>query len=165
MTAAVLDACVAINLAATGRMEAIVRGLDLALVESPQVHGETPAAIEPLRAARLLTVRALDTDLLRAAFVRAAPHVGDGDASCIALAGELAIPLLTDDRKARRIARELYPSIRLISTLDLVADAARALDWSDAMLRRVAQDLCVDGRFEPPRSDPRRAWYAALLGR
>ena len=103
------------------------------------------------------------TDAFVDAFVVAAARIKDTDASCIALAGVLNIPLLTDDRKERRVASDLFPSIKLVSTLDVLADAAQSLSWSRKELARVASDLRWRGNFAPPRNDPRGRWYEALL--
>lgn len=68
-----------------------------------------------------------------------------------------------DDRKERRIATDLFPSIELVSTLDLLHDAHGALGWEDKDLACVAIALRWGGNFAPPRQDPRAAWYAALI--
>ncbi len=65
------------------------------------------------------------------AFVAAAGRIKDADASCVALAGVLRCPLITDDRKERRIAAEMFPGIELVSTLDLLHEASRRLGWSE----------------------------------
>ena len=154
-------------------------GLGLHLLDTPQVRGEiltlwTPPDAEGqrtkettstkrLRDAGHLETRPLDVDALVDAFVAAAARIKDADASCIALAGVLGVPLMTDDRKERRIARDLFPAIDLVSTLDVLAEAEKLLGWSTADLATVASDLRWRGNFAPPRQDPRGAWYESLL--
>lgn len=175
----VIDACCTLNLLATRRELAIVAALDLHLLDTPQVSTEpvtlwtppdedgqrfrAPVSTEALRTAGRLQTLALASDELVDAFVAAAELIKDTDASCIALAGVMNVPLLTDDRKERRIARDLFPAIELISTLDVVAEAERALLWSEAEVAAVARDLRWRGNFAPPRGDPRSAWYERLL--
>ena len=175
----VIDTCCMLNLLATKRAVEILRALDFRLLVSPQVCGEsrslsTPpdengdrareaVSVEPLREAGLLETVPLDGPDLLDAFVAAAAEITDTDASCIALAGVLKAPLLTDDQKERRIAQALFSEIQLVSTLDLVADAAEALEWSAEQLCAVAYDLRWRGNFLPPRRDPRGAWYLGLL--
>ncbi len=158
-----------------------MRALALHLLDTPQSSAEpmtlwtppdidgqrsrVPASTERLRHAGYLETRALAGEALVDAFVAAAARIKDTDASCIALAGVLKLPLMTDDRKERRIARELFPRIELVSTLDVLARAERALRWSRTDLSRVACDLRWRGNFAPPRSDPRGAWYEALIKR
>jgi hypothetical protein len=175
----VVDACCTLNLIATRREVEIVGALGIRLLDTPKTAGEPmflwsppdqdgertrePVTTVMLREAGHLTTRALDTDALVDAFVAAAALIKDTDASCIAVAGTLGLPLVTDDRKERRIATDLFPSIELVSTLDLLHDASGALGWEESELARVAIALRWGGNFAPPRQDPRAAWYAALL--
>lgn len=175
----VVDSCCALNLLATGKELEIVSALDLTLLDTPQAAGEparlwTPpdadgirgrdfVSTRSLRDRGLLTTRALDTPELLDAFVTAASQIADADASCIALAGVLKVPLLTDDRKERRIATAMFPGIGSLSTLDMLHDAVHALGWQDDELVRVAANLRWRGNFAPPRRDPRAEWYAFLL--
>jgi hypothetical protein len=177
----VIDACCTLNLLATGREIDLVDALGLLLLETTQVSREPmslstppdedglrrkePASPAALRAAGCLETRSLDTEALIDAFVACAARIKDTDASCIALAGVLEIPLITDDRKERRVAKDLFPRLDLVSTLDLVHDAAAALRWSDGELGRVASSLFWRGNFAPPKRDPRGEWYLTLLER
>jgi predicted nucleic acid-binding protein len=175
----VIDTCCTLNLLATRRELEIVRALELHLLETPQVRREPlvlwtppdadgirnrePTSTEALRQAELLATHPFEGPAVVDAFIAAAARIKDTDASCIALAGVLQIPLMTDDRKERNVARELFPSIELVSTLDVLASAAEALAWSDKEIVLIASDLRQRGNFAPPRKDPRGAWYAALL--
>lgn len=177
----VIDSCCVLNLLATGREVEIVRALGVCLFDTPFTSGEPtmlwthpdregrrmrqPASAAALRSHGLLDTRPLDTDDLRRAFVLAGALIPAPDASCIALAGVLGIPLVTEDRKQRRVASELFPRIELVSTLDILHEASRALDWDDDLLASAAADLRWRGNFAPPRNDPRNAWFAELLRR
>jgi predicted nucleic acid-binding protein len=177
----VIDSCCMINLLATRCELEIVRALHVRLLDTTHTsieptalwtapddqgrRGRTSVSTNALREAGLLVTRPLDTAALRDAFVRAAEQIGAADASCIALAGVRGLPLVTDDRKERRVALELFPALELRSTLDLLHDAGQALAWDDDRLARVAADLRWRGNFAPPRQDARAGWYAALLRR
>ena len=126
---------------------------------------KAPTSTAVLRDAGCLETRSLDSDALVDGFIAAAARIKDTDASCIALAGVLKLPLLTDDRKERKIARDLFPTIELLSTLDVIADAEKALSWSTEELVVVAQNLRWCGNFAPPKNDPRGEWYERLLSR
>ena len=176
----VIDACCVLNLLATRREVEIVQAVGMLLLDTELVSREPvvtwtapdddgvrhkePASTEQLRSAGCLQTRALDTDALVDAFITCAARITDADASCIALAGVLKLPLLTDDRKERRVALEVFPGIELISTLDLLASSSALLGWDQMLLSRVATDLRWRGNFAPPRQDPRSAWYLSLLG-
>ena len=53
-----------------------------------------------------------------------------------ALAGTLNVPLMSDDRKERRIAKDLFPNIELVSSLDILQDASRRLHWDEQLASR-----------------------------
>jgi predicted nucleic acid-binding protein len=174
-----IDACCTLNVLATRLEIEIVSACDLQLIISDRAHGEAlflqtppdddgvrtkqPASTERLRTAGRLEIRVLDTDQLLDAFVACAAQLRDEDASCVALAGVLGLPLMTDDGKEQRVAREIFPKIEIVSTLAVLHDALRHSSLpADAQLR-LAADLRWRGNFAPPRKDPLSAWYADLL--
>jgi predicted nucleic acid-binding protein len=179
--AVVVDACCVLNLLATGRELDVLRACDVELIISEQAHGEAlflhtppdvdgvrskqPASTERLRAAGRLQIWSLETEPLIAAFVACAAQLRDEDASCVALAGVLGVPLLSDDGKERRIAREQYPGIALLSTLGVLHEAMRLLATPEHELLALVTDLRWRGNFAPPRKDPLSPWYAELLRR
>ena len=177
----VIDACCTLNLLATRQEVELVRAGGRELIISDRAHREAlflhtppdeegartrvPARTERLRAAGLLQIRALDSELLLEAFVLCASRLRDEDASCVALAGVLGVPLMTDDGKERRVALELFPEIELVSTLEVLHEAMRILNWPDEAALRMAADLRWGGNFAPPRRDPLSSWYTDLLRR
>lgn len=175
----VIDACCTLNVLATRLEIEIVEACDLKFLISERAHGEAlflhtapdedgvrtkePASTERLRDAGRLEIRILDTPALQDAFVECAAQLRDEDASCVALAGVLGFPLMTDDGKERRVASSIFPKIELVSTLSVLSDAAKALALSEEHLLRVATDLRWRGNFAPPKKDPLTTWYADLL--
>jgi len=175
----VIDACCTLNMLATRLEVEIVKSCDLRLLLSERAHGEAlflhsppdedglrtkhPASTERLRDAGYLEIRALDTAALQDAFVECAAQLRDEDASCVALAGVLGLPLMTDDGKERRVAKDIFPKIEVISTLAVLHDAAEALAPSEDDLLHMATNLRWRGNFAPPRRDPLSTWYAELL--
>ncbi len=178
MALEVIDACVMINLLATsleleltqaiGRvwlMNQKAREETLFLDSPPDAEGRrerTVADLSRLEGSGHLKVRPLDADWTDA-FVRCAEHLPDADASSVALAGALKLPLATDDPKERRVAEALFPGIQLHSTLELLHDASVALGLPERELKRVASDLRWRGNFLPPKRDAYRDWYHELL--
>jgi hypothetical protein len=129
----VIDACCTLNMLATRIEIEIVQACDLSFLISDKAHGEAlflhtapdadgvrtkePATTQPLRDAKRLEIRGLDTTQLQDAFVECAAQLRDEDASCVALAGVLGLPLMTDDGKERRVATSIFPKIDIVSTL------------------------------------------------
>ncbi|MFY0582246.1 hypothetical protein ACN28S_55385 [Cystobacter fuscus] len=85
-----------------------------------------------------------------AAFISAAEHLTDVDAAAVALAGSLALPLLSDDSKVRKVFQRLYPALELHATLSLTRDASNHLGLNPAALRDVLEALHSKARFAPP---------------
>lgn len=175
----VIDACCTLNLLATRLELEIAQACELALIISDRAHAEAlflhtppddegvrtkePASTERLRAAGYLQIRALDSEPLLDAFVACAAQLRDEDASCVAIAGALGLPLMTDDAKEQRVARRLFPEIEIVSTLVVLQQAVRALALPEDAVLRLVTDLRWRGNFSPPRKDPLSPWYADLL--
>src|ERR1044071_2593805 len=166
----VIDACYTLNVVATRIEIEIVQSCDLSLIISDRAHGEAlflhtepddhgvrakeRASTERLRNAGRLEIRGLDTDALLDALVACASQLRDEDASCVALAGVLGLPLMTDAGKEQRVARELFPKIEVISTLGVLHEAVSKLALAEDAQLRLAADLRWRGNFAPPRRDP-----------
>jgi hypothetical protein len=157
-----------LNLLATGREQDILNALDLKLLDTeftskeslcfwtpPDDEGQRhqePVSTHHLRQAGLLIETPFDTDALAAAFVACVDHIDDADASSIALAGVLKLPLVTDDRKERRIAAMLFTELVLVSTLDLLQEGSAS--WTENEQVDVTVALRWRGNVAPPRRDP-----------
>lgn len=177
---AVIDACSLLNLFATRREEDLVRALQICLVVTPgvrleAVYLEGPPSeagdptkelvdIAPLEAIGLLRVVELG-DEAADAFVAAAAELADNDAASVALAATLRIPLVTDDRKERRVCSRLFPNVEIVSTLTLVRQATESLGLDRTAMKVLLRELRTRGNFEPPRPDPNREWFWDLHGR
>ncbi len=174
----VIDACCLLNLLATLREVEITQALAVSWVipESARAevnHLRTPpdeagerhrvvVDLVPLERAGLLETRALDDEWLDA-FVTCAAHLNDADAACVALAATMDVPLATDDPRERRVAKELYDSLQIKSTLEFLQRAANVLELDDSTLAQIAYDLRWRGNFLPPRRDPLGSWFARHL--
>lgn len=166
-----LDACVLINLAASGIPIGDLAGRnDVAFVMVRVAAGEA------------LYIRAIDDRDKRDAidvadyanrgeitlvdlrygelrtFVDLARHLDDGEAASLAVAIHRRLPLATDDRKARSLAQARTPAVKLVTTSDLLrgwaSDQEPASRVSDAL-----RNVEVRASFVPGRSDPHRGWW------
>jgi len=173
-----IDACCLLNLLATEREIEIAEALGLVLVTTPKARAEVqylagprdedgeptrlPVDTSALERAGRLAVQALPPASL-GYFEKAAERLRDADASVVALAVARGAPLATDDAKVRRNVPLIFPALTLRSTLGLVRGAADAAGWAPDLRRAVAQGLLLRGNFLPPKKDPDRDWFAALL--
>ena len=177
---AIVDACSLLNLLATRRETELLLALRVRLLAAPAVRSEAmylnapssptgeparePADLSRLESSGLLRVMELGEAAVDA-FVLAAAELTDNDAACVALAATHRLPLLTDDRKERRVCAKLFPHVEIASTLSLVRQATEALRLDRDATRVVLQDLRLRGSFLPPRGDSSNAWFWDLCGR
>lgn len=156
-TRLVIDACGLLNLLATGHEIEIVEALDWHVVIPEQLRREAGTFCDPVR----LQVCEMDHNWIDD-YVACAEQLVDKDAACAALAGFTGLPLVTDDPKVKRVTRERYAAVRLISTLELVVEAIGKLGLDE---REVAYNLRWRGNFLPPRGDANAGWFEGALRR
>lgn len=166
-----LDACVAINLAAAASLDQIADVSRVTFVVVAQVASEaghlrdviegttvlTPSDLEQFASGETLQIHELapaELDL----YLELATIVDDGEAATIALAIHRGMELATDDRRARRLCDErgLPEPARTVALLLAYAEAARLNgDETRQMLMRVRDRAS----FLPARSDPHLKWW------
>lgn len=133
-TTLVIDASVAINLNATNRAVEIISALPTMVVvtqnaidelESGTRNGHDDARqLQELVARNLVSPVAMGEHSLNVYETlidgSASCTLDDGEAATIAYAIEVGGVAVIDEKKARRICREMFPSLRLLSTVDLL---------------------------------------------
>jgi predicted nucleic acid-binding protein len=172
----VLDASVVINLLASRQSDPILRALGVPVLVTDNVVQEIERGAAAGRPEFSLLTKAINEQLLRveklegaalAVFFElvsgdAASSLGDGEAATLALADGNKFVAAIDEKKATRIAAERFPSLRLVTTIDLLADVRvhAALD----------QEKLVDATFDALRfarmqvRDHQFDWVSQLLG-
>ena len=136
-----LDACVAINLAAAARLDQIADALQVTFMIAAQAALEagylrdtvdgatvlTPINLDQFASGETLEIRRLAPSEL-ALYLELASIVDDGEAATIAVAIHQRIDLATDDRRARRLCaeRRLAEPERTVALLHAYAEAAAA---------------------------------------
>jgi len=170
----VLDACCLMNLLACGREQECLRALGVRALIHEKVRCEVmylvgpvddegqPTRVEadqgPLEAAGLLVTlpgSVVDADTL----VETAARLTDCDACTLALAATQCVPLASDDRKVRRVAQELFPGLQLLSTSEILRQAAHALGLSRSEVVSVVTSVYIGGNFRPRSTDPDGFWF------
>lgn len=163
----VLDACVLINILASGEAAAIARANGLVYVVASEVSAETHFIREDdggrrkvdlldLREAGLLEVIALrdeERDLSSRSSSRA---LDEGEAASIALAISRGLPIATDDRKALRVvaARGLGSVYRTTGLIRKLCDEDPAVA-PDILIARVR----TKANYAPNASDQDIRWW------
>lgn len=170
-----LDACVVINLYASGYMQEIVHALpghvaivDLVRAESlairsPEDDTDQRETIDlsPLVDRGLIDVLSATGDELDT-FIDLAITLDDGEAMTAALAIRRGYSIATDDRAALRV---LNGRVRIYSTLEILKQWADTLQVSENHLQDALASLRVRGSYMPGRGHPLRTWWIEILER
>jgi len=173
-----LDACVAINLAATDSLEEIAGTLQMTFGIVQQAEAEAGHLRDivdgelihtPLNLWRqFASGEALDLLELApsefALYLELAAIVDDGEAATIAVAIQRGLELATDDRRARRLCEErhLAEPVQTVALLHSYADAA---ELSGDQVREMITRVRDRPSFQPPRADPDVKWWNDHIGK
>lgn len=170
-----LDACVSLNLDATGRVVEILSQLPHHFTVGRRARGEAqwlaaPGSeerervdLEPLIAAGLLREQQLQGPAEEALFVEFGARLADGEAEAAAIAASRGYILATDDRKARRIVTERYAAVRLSSTLELLREWQLAVAPPEAEVTEALWRIAERATYRPASSHPLWAWWVDLM--
>ncbi len=168
---ALLDSSVLINILATNQVEAVLRTLSAGAgvcsavaAEALYLRAERPTdprtkiSLEPLIEGGLLQEHTLQTDQERALYVDLAADLDDGEAMTLAIAYERRITTATDDKKARRIARERFGNdMQVLGTADIINGWAQ--DQDETSVRAVLRRIETVAQFRPSKDDPLLRWW------
>lgn len=168
MAELLVDACVMINLAASGvplaelasRNEASFQMSRVAAAEVLYVANDADE-LEVVELAAIVAsgnIRLIElTEDEQSEFIAFARDLDDGEAATLAVASKRGWPVATDDRKARRLATRA--GVHLVSTSALLrrwaGDKSEPRDRVAAVLQRVERRAS----FIPPKDDPLRTWW------
>jgi predicted nucleic acid-binding protein len=170
-----LDCSVLLNILATGRADEVLRTFDAGVglsaavaAETLFLRGENPSvaperiSLDPLIGRGLLQRLDLETDEEKALYVQLAADLDDGESMTLAIAHHRGMTVATDDRKARRLARQRFgEGMILLRTTDILhawlANARIDEAGTGAILRRIESIA----RFRPANDDPLRDWWLA----
>lgn len=162
-----LDACGALNLAAVmplrsaadqvGRPLVMVRqaAAEVLYLEDRDEEGEPSRTLVTVEG--LLVVDLTQAEL--AAYVELAVELDDGEAATLAVAQARAWPVMTDDRKALRIARSLVPPVAVLTTASILRGWAARQRMDDTAVGEVLRRVEARATFSPSQRDPDRDWW------
>jgi predicted nucleic acid-binding protein len=169
-TPLLLDACVAINLAATDHIQPITGAIGVTFILVRQAAAEVGhlrdfAGGEPILTPINLSQYTSDTleitDLTPPeypVYLDLARAVDDGEAATIAVAAHRNLQLATDDRKARRLCAERHIPEPL-RTLALMHAYTNAAGLKHSQLRDLLIKIRDRANFQPSRGDPDHKWW------
>ncbi|MGL4464628.1 MAG: hypothetical protein ACRC1K_20950 [Planctomycetia bacterium] len=178
MPAVILDACGILNLYASGRFAAILAALRYdwrlpAAVEresrqyrqpdpaDPEKLVVSPIDLKPAIDGRLLTRCDCEGDEETALYVELAARIGDGESMGLAVAKHRVWLVLTDDKKARRIAKEL--GVPVLSTTGVMKEWAETVRPAPDELSVVLEAIERFANFRPSRTAEQYDWWTASI--
>ena len=174
----VFDACSLLNLVASRRFIDIAEGASAKFVvvelaanevlyvrrggEGADANEREPVDLRAFERDGYLSIVRLDAPEEIATYVDFATEMDDGEAASCAIAVHRNGTLVTDDRKARRIVGERFPTTSLLTTSELIKAWADGNDLDDGVLARVLLDVEERASFRPSHRDPLHSWWALL---
>ena len=174
---AILDACVLINLLASGRAGDIMsesgyqfgicsvvknesiylRATDL---NAPPEEVKLDAYLESNR----LTAFELSSDEEKELYIDYATQLDDGEAMSLALVYSRGFGMASDDRKARRLFTEEIGDLkRLLSTSQILKEWSEKAGMNTADVKQVLTDVSRRGRFFPNSGDTHFDWWSKAI--
>jgi hypothetical protein len=174
---AILDACVLINILASGRAKEILTGSEykfgictVVSKESIYLRDADPNAppdtvdLEPFVKSKCLTVYALTGNQEQTLYVDYAADLDDGEAMTLSLAFSRGFTVATDDRKARRIFLEDTGDMtRLLSTPQILKGWSPRAGLTAVELKKMLLEVSRGGRFSPHSGDPEFTWWSKAV--
>jgi predicted nucleic acid-binding protein len=169
-----LDACITINLAATGHAANIAKVLNVSFLMVPQAAkecGEIRVENQKLVLWRRTgngnehlvaeVVSLDDTELVE--YVALAQDIDDGEAATVAVARARSLAMATDDRKARRVIKEIgLPTP--ISTTTLLHKYSTIGNLSHPEVGVILRRVRDRANYIPRHTDPNYDWWMTTIG-
>ena len=169
------DACVLINLLASGRFEDIINGCGLSFAISQAVAREAMVLhyaetnerekidLQPLIGKGLLAVLAAESEAEKLRFIELTMNLDDGEAESVAIAEARHFALATDDRKARNLIQREGLNIELWSTCALLQHWQGRSSVADNEMIIILTHILQRARYRPKAGHPHFAWWTSLM--
>jgi hypothetical protein len=174
---AILDACVLINILASGRAQEILTDSEYEVgicsvvsQESIYLRAADPNAppdtveLDPFVNSKCLTVYGLSGKEEQSLYIDYAADLDDGEAMTLALAFSRGFTVATDDRKARRMFLEdTGDTTRLLSTPQILRTWSQVAGLPAGDVKNLLLEVSRRGRFSPRSDDPDFGWWSKAV--
>lgn len=173
----VLDASVIINLLATGHARAILRAVPAAIVVTDNVvreigQGAINGRAEPKQLLELIQDQILKSEELSGVALQhffdlvsgnTATSLGDGESATLALAHSADFTAAIDEKKATQISSQRFETLRLITTVDILAYEPVRISIGDKALAVATLQALKHARMQV--RDRQFDWIEKVIGR
>ena len=171
------DACVLINLLASGRFEDIASGCGFRFAIASVVAQEAlylrnaesgePEKIDLQQIVErgILDILNVESEAEKLRYIEIALDLDDGEAESIAIAEARSHALATDDKKARNIIQRRGLKIELWSTCGLLRHWQSKCSISENDLGIVLANISSRAKYRPKFGHPEFEWWAKILSK
>lgn len=128
-----------------------------------RVPKEQPILLQPFIDSGLLHSVGPESDAEQATFLVFAQELEDGEAQALALAKHRGFVLLTDDKKARKLAQRQDVGVVTVSTVDVLREWISLAQVDPPNVRRVLGRIRELANFMPPKNSSDLQWWLAQL--
>jgi predicted nucleic acid-binding protein len=169
------DACVLINLLASGWFEDIASGCGLHFAiasvvaqEAMYLHnadsGEREMIdLKPLTEKGILVTLTAENENEKLRYIELALNLDDGEAESVAIAEARGFGLATDDRKARNLIQREGLKIELWSTCSLLKHWQSKCSVSDGDLKNALKNIFQHAKYHPKPGHSDFDWWIKLF--
>jgi predicted nucleic acid-binding protein len=171
------DACVLINLIASGHFEEIAGGCGLRFAITQAAAGEAMFLhnaetgekeridLAPLMQNGMLEKLVAESENEKLRFLELTLNLDDGEAESMAIAESRNFALATDDKKARNLIQREGLKIELWSTCLLLQHWQNKCRVSDEIVKNVLTNIFKRARYRPKFSHPDFDWWVKLTSK
>jgi predicted nucleic acid-binding protein len=171
------DACVLINLLASGRFDDIAGGcgLNIAIAatvakETMYLHNSAPNEREkinltPLFENGMLQILAAESENEKLRYIELALNLDDGEAESVAIAEARKFALATDDKKARNLIQKEGLKIELWSTCALLQHWQNKCSIPNDEMKSILTNIFSRARYRPKSGHPNFDWWTNILSK
>lgn len=175
----IFDACSLINFYASGFFEPILRSFktQTCLVEQvnkeslyirkptdhPQKYDYEPILLDPYTRNEQLKLVKLETELEKKLFIKLAERLDDGEAATFALAIEREMVVVTDDKKAIQVLKEVAPNIEILTTPDIIKAWGESTKMKKEDIKLALENIRVGANYQPSQSHDLFHWWKSQI--
>lgn len=173
----ILDACVLMNLYASGQMESVLAAISETFTVAIYVmkfealsvyktskydapNNREPVQIQSLIDKGLLLVVDLESDAEKISFISfSAQRLDDGEAITMAIARHRNWAVATDDRRAKRIINSYYDHIQIVSTPELIKHWIECEKPAQDLVSQVISNIETRANYLVGKKHPLYEWW------
>lgn len=169
----ILDACCILNFCASDQFLAILKSLPAEIIVTTVVQERELKTLQKLQEEENDAVLEFETAITQGllkvvdfaseeeeeSFVNYAADLDDGEAATFAIAVHRKWAVATDDNKAIKFIKKIFPDLQILSTPEIIKHWSEQERIDFSVLSKVLNTIKIKGRYIPPKNDPLGNWW------